>query len=85
MKDVKKIVYESYSKVVSDTNSIPNMETELSRENGLDSLEIVSLILEIEDALGVSLDIYIKDIRECCNLGDLIGVIENINGLERDN
>ena len=78
MKNVERIVYESYSKVVGDTTNIPHKETELSRENGLDSLEIVSLILEIEDSLGVSLDAHIKDIRESRNLGELIQIIEKI-------
>jgi len=54
-----------------------NMDTPISRETGIDSLGFVSLIIEIEERLDVSLENVIVEIRKCRFVKDLVCVIEN--------
>lgn len=55
----------------------PSPEMTLSRENGIDSLGIVTLILYIEEELGVELDSCLADIRKCKTLSNMMEIIEN--------
>ena len=47
------------------------------RDNGIDSLGIVNMILDIEDELNIELDGCLQEIRECHTIADVIKVIEN--------
>lgn len=51
-------------------------EITISRENGFTSLVLVSLVLEIEEALDTDLDEYLSKIRKCKTVGELIDVVE---------
>lgn len=50
-------------------------ETKLSRDNGFDSLGIVTLIVNIEDDLSIELDDYLLDIRKDISVSDLIEIV----------
>ena len=51
-------------------------EITISRENGFTSLVLVSLVLEIAEALDTDLDEYLSKIRKCKTVGELIDVVE---------
>jgi len=51
---------------------------EFSRENGIDSLGIVSLILDIEEKLDIELDSCLAEIRQCKTLEEMIRTVENV-------
>lgn len=52
-------------------------ELEIRRRNGIDSMGIVTLILDVEDILELELDGCLGDIRRSKTIGDIIDVIEN--------
>lgn len=51
-------------------------ETELTRENGIDSLGIVELVMELEEAFKIDLDSELMQIRKCQNISQLTKIIE---------
>ena len=53
------------------------VHTKIMRDNGIDSLGIVNMILDIEDELNIELDGCLQEIRECHTIADVIKVIEN--------
>lgn len=61
-----------------DKKSKPEMN--LSRENGIDSLGIVNMILDIEEELDMDLENYLASIRKCKTVGELAFLIESIKG-----
>ena len=79
--DIKDVVVESCKKVIKENNEKINVteETEISIENGIDSLGIVTIIFEIEEQLEIELDEYLSYVRRCKTIGDLIGVVEKAN------
>ena len=69
--DVKKTVSEILAKRVDISNL---KEEDLLMDIGLDSLDLVEVMLEIEDALGVEFDS-----EEIANLSTLQSVLDLIN------
>lgn len=69
--DVKKIVSEVLAKR-TDISSL-NEDNKLS-DLGLDSLDLVEVMLEIEEVLGVEFDS--EEIQEVSTLGDVLKLIE---------
>ncbi len=65
----------------------PDLSTQLTRENGIDSMGIVNLVIELEEALEIDLDQYLARIRGSRTVSELISVIreaaEKENGKER--
>lgn len=76
--DVKKIVLDSHTKLMAERNidKISSPELEIRPKNGIDSLGIVNMILDIEEALDVELDSYLPRIRQCKTIGLLIEIVE---------
>jgi acyl carrier protein len=70
--DVKKTVQEILAKRV-DISSLKE-EDSLS-DLGLDSLDLVEVMLEIEEALGIEFDS--SEIGEVASLGDVLKLIES--------
>lgn len=72
------VVVKNFQQIVDESNIeiVVNEETELNRNFGIDSLGIVTLILGIEEDLGVNLDDYLADIRNARNVEDLVEIIE---------
>lgn len=52
--------------------------TEYTRENGIDFMGIVSLILTIEEVLNIELDGVLAELRMCKNVSDLVAVINEL-------
>lgn len=79
MENVREIILKCYSRLMKEKNIeiTPTTETMLSRDSGIDSLGIVTLILDIEEELGVELDSYLADIRKCKTLFEMMRIIEN--------
>lgn len=77
--DIKNAVITAF-KTVSEEQGIDmeiNMDTPLTRDNGIDSLGFVNLIVEIEDNLDITLDNVISKIRKCLRVKDIVNVIED--------
>ncbi len=51
---------------------------DLNRDTGIDSLGIVSLILDIEEKLNIDLDLYLAKIRKCTTIKELAEIIQVI-------
>ncbi|MDP4147671.1 MAG: phosphopantetheine-binding protein [Bacillota bacterium] len=87
MKDIASIVLNAYKKVAEEKGILndkePDLEISLSRENGLDSLGLVSMIVYIEEELDLELDDVLMDIRESSKIKDMVKLIEkavNVDG-----
>lgn len=65
--NIKEKVLECCEMIIaeSDVNVVVTEELELTRESGIDSLGLVSLVLELEDALEIDLDEYLLEVRNC--------------------
>ena len=49
----------------------------VNRESGIDSLGIVTLVLELEERLGIELDSCLADIRKAQTIDDIIKIVQN--------
>lgn len=80
MKNVEQTVLKCHTNMMKANNidKESNISMEMTQENGIDSLGIVTLILEIEEELDMELDAYLADIRKCKTIGELINVIRNV-------
>jgi acyl carrier protein len=56
--------------------SVSSPDMKMSRANGIDSLGIVTLILDIEEKLAIDLDNYLTDIRNSYYLKELIDIVQ---------
>lgn len=54
-----------------------SLEMEMRPRNGITSESIVSLLLDIEDELGIELDDYLAQIRKCKTIGLLIDIVKD--------
>lgn len=76
--NVEKIVLEVHTKLMQD-EGIPKescREMRVGRECGIDSLGIVTMVLEIEERLGLDLDDCLADIRRARTVDDIIKVVQ---------
>lgn len=81
MINIKERVEDCLRKVLKEQGVLSDnvsSETLLIRENGIDSLGIVSLILEIEEEFEIDLDLYLPEIRKCNTLGELEKIVESV-------
>ena len=80
MKNVEQAVLKCHTNVMKANNidKESDISMEMTQENGIDSLGIVTLIVEMEDELDMELDAYLADIRKCKTIGELINVIRNV-------
>ena len=69
--DIKKTV----SEILSKRCDVSSLKEEDSLQSlGLDSLDLVEVMLEIEDALGIEFDS--EEIQEVTSLGDVLKLIQ---------
>lgn len=77
MKNVEQAVLQAHDELLEelgvDRKSKP--EAKMSRGYGIDSLGIVTLILNIEEKLDIDLEPYLKEIRDSYYVSDLIAVV----------
>ena len=80
--NVKAVVVESCEKVIKENDESIDVteETEISRENGIDSVGIVTVICDIEEQLEIQLDEYLSYVRKCKTIGELVSVVEKAVG-----
>lgn len=52
-----------------------SLETKLGREEGIDSLGIVQLIIEVEESFNINCDEYLIDIRNASNIKALCNIV----------
>lgn len=78
MKNVTEIVLKIHTELMHDQGieleSSP--ELEIRPRNGITSATIVSLLIDLEDALNIQLDKYLPEIRVSKTIGDFIKIIE---------
>lgn len=76
--DVEKIVLEVHTKLMQDEGISKEScrEMKVDRESGIDSLGIVSMVLEIEEQLGIELDNCLADIRRARTIDDIIKIVQ---------
>lgn len=79
MDSYKKIVLECLQKVLDEKGIKKKAELNMkcNRENGMDSLGIVSLILNIEEEINCDLDNVLANIRRCENVYELVEIVVN--------
>lgn len=79
MCNIEKVVFECCRTVICDNGiQLPEISpnTKLSRDNGFDSLGIVTLVLLVEEELGIELDDYLFEIRNCETIHEFANVIQ---------
>lgn len=78
MKNIDEVVKRCYQKVLDDSEikTAIDLNMRMTRENGIDSLGMVTLILYIEEELGIELDYYLSEIRNAECLRDLINIVK---------
>lgn len=54
------------------------LDIETTRENGINSLSIVSLILDIEDVFEINLDDSLKEIRSAKTLQEIADIVNRV-------
>lgn len=75
---IEHIVLDCHNKVLRefDICKVSDLDMAMKPENGIDSLGIVSLVLEIEDQLNIELDDVLMDIRACKTIRELVDIVE---------
>lgn len=78
--NIKESVLECCKAVIEENKKeiIVNESTSISRENGIDSLGMVTLVIDMEEKFDIDLDEYLSDIRKCKTIGQLIEVITEV-------
>ncbi|WP_419871391.1 phosphopantetheine-binding protein [Candidatus Pristimantibacillus sp. PTI5] len=78
MVNVEQIVLESYAKVLEEANLNfkPSLDVVIGRDSGLDSLGLVNLMIEIEEALDITLESVLVEIRQSHKLNELVALVQ---------
>lgn len=80
MKSIKEVVFKLHNDLMKEKgiDKESALELEIRPRNGITSETIVTLLLDIEEELGVELDDYLALIRECKTIGEFIQIIEKV-------
>ena len=54
-----------------------DINSEISREVGFDSLGMVDFIIQIEEGFDIQLDSYLSEIRTSGKLSDIVRIVQN--------
>lgn len=78
MNETEKRLIEIYKGIlkIEPENEI-DLNAEISRELGFDSLGMVDFVINIEDAFDIELDKYLAEIRKAPNLSEIVRIVEN--------
>lgn len=79
MINVENVVIEVVDRLLKEAGKQVNVNGDLRflRENGIDSLMLISMILEIEESLEIDLDEYLAELRKSRHLIDFIEVVKS--------
>mgnify|MGYP004573813335 CR=1 FL=1 len=78
---MEKLVLEAYKSVIEEAGKSVdniNLDIEVSRENGLDSLGFVEFIIVLEEKTGKKLDPVLSQIRKSKNLKEIVDVLNTL-------
>jgi len=83
MKKINEVVQKCHQEILDDAgiDVISNLDMKMSRENGIDSLGMVTLILSVEEELGIELDQFLSEIRNANYLKDFVDIIKGIQAV----
>lgn len=78
--NIKKGVLECCEAVIKENKKdiAVNEDTLISRENGIDSLGMVTLVIDMEEKFDIDLDEYLSDIRKCKTIGELAEIVAKV-------
>ena len=78
--EVEEAVINAHNELLEELgiDLISSPEAKICRENGIDSLGIVTLILNIEEKLDIDLEESLKEIRNSSYISELIEIVENV-------
>lgn len=82
--NISESVLECCRAVIEENKKDINVDesTLISRENGIDSLGMVTLVIDIEEKFDIDLDEHLSDIRKCKTIGELIEIVAKVvNGI----
>ena len=80
MKSVEEVVFNSLQNILKEKELCIELykDIDIKRENGIDSLSFVTLILDLEDKLDIELEEQLSLIRESKTIGELISIVEEV-------
>lgn len=80
MKDmnIKQALLDCHNKILKENNIEldSNLDMEMNMKNGIDSMGIVELVLDLEETLDIELDSVLADIRKCNTMQELLNILE---------
>lgn len=78
MNETEKRLIEIYKGMlkIEPENEI-DLNAEISRELGFDSLGMVDFVINIEESFDIELDKYLAEIRKAPNLSEIVRIVEN--------
>lgn len=77
MEKLLHILFEVYSNVNSEIDEESFKEMEMSRENGIDSLTFVKLIMAVEEEYDIELDDYMESLLQTNKIIEFAGIIND--------
>ncbi len=78
MVDVQEVVLRLHNELLKGEgiDEESSLDMEMRPRNGITSVTIVSLILDLEEELGIELDDYLIQIRKSSTIGTLIDIVK---------
>lgn len=78
--NINESILECCKSVIEANNEqiMVNESTLISRENGIDSLAMVTLVIDIEEKFNIDLDEHLSEIRKCKTIGQLIEIVTEV-------
>lgn len=78
--NIKEGVLECCQAVIKENKKdvIVSEDTLISRENGIDSLGMVTLVIDMEEKFNIDLDEYLSGIRKCKTIGELVEIVAKV-------
>jgi acyl carrier protein len=78
MKNIEEVVLDAYKAVLADqgNDTVPSLDVVIGRNSGLDSLGLVNLMVEIEEALDITLESVLTEIRQAHKLTELVPLVQ---------
>ena len=78
MREIEVKLIDIYKKISNiDSENDVDINSEISREVGFDSLGMVDFIIQIEEGFDIQLDSYLSEIRTSGKLSDIVRIVQN--------
>ena len=80
MSEIEVKLIDIYKKISNiDSENDVDINSEISREVGFDSLGMVDFIIQIEEGFDIQLDSYLSEIRTSGKLSDIVRIVQNLS------